>query len=259
MRKEVSCIVSACMLKHAEKHIGIHQGGVVPVALEVFLLNAFAIELPAGASDAKRHGGGNTAPDGAGHAGEHLRAPDETGKNLVEEIGPVKRAGDSAECATHQDQGSDSFRVVPVVLEGDLNTHRVRGDDRALEVELVADGSEVPREILDRQSVAIDWWATSAVSAKMPVDHTVPSSEQRGEITPSKSVAADAIGQDERRRAFTRLFEEEACPIPCFDKAFAVVLHARGAYFFVGSSGLSGMSLTEGSLRISGRAIFTQR
>jgi hypothetical protein len=27
----------------------------------------------------------------------------------------------------------------------------------------------------------------------------------------------------------------------------------------VGSSGLSGMSLTEGSLRISGRAIFTQR
>jgi hypothetical protein len=171
----------------------------------------------------------------------------------------MKRASDSAEGAAHQNQRSDAARVLSVVLQGDLNAHRVRRNDGALEDEGVADGSEVACEILDRQPVAVDRRPTSTVPAKMPVDYAVVSGETGGQIAPGKAVTADSIGQDDRRQTITRFFEKESCPIRCFDKAFAVVLHARGAYFLMGSSGLSGMSLTEGSLRISGRAIFTQR
>jgi hypothetical protein len=128
-----------------------------------------------------------------------------------------------------------------------------------LDAELVADGSEVAGEIFNRQPVAVYWRPTSPVSPEMPVDDSAVPAEPGGEIPPSKAVTPDSIGQHDGGLALSELFVEEARTIRRVDKAFAVVLHARGAYFLVESSGVSGISLTEGSLRISGRAIFTQR
>jgi hypothetical protein len=135
----------------------------------------------------------------------------------------------------------------------------VRRDDRTLDVELVAEGSEVLGEVFDRHPVAVDWRPASPVPTKMPVHDSVMPGEPRREIPPGKAVAPDSVSQDDRGLPFTELFVEEVRAIRRVDEAFAVVLHARAAYFLAESSGVSGISLTEGSLRISGRAIFTQR
>jgi hypothetical protein len=135
----------------------------------------------------------------------------------------------------------------------------VRRDDRTLDVELIAEVSEVSGEVFDRQPVAVDWRPASPVPSKVPVDDSVVSGEPRGEIPPGKAVTPDSVGQNDRGLPLTELFVEEARAIRRVDEAFTVVLHARGAYFLAESSGVSGISLTEGSLRISGRAIFTQR
>jgi hypothetical protein len=178
---------------------------------------------------------------------------------LVQQVGPVKRAGDAAERAAHEDEGTDAIWVLAVVFEGDLNTHRVGGDDWPLDAKLVADASEVAGEVLDRQLLAVDGRPTPTMSAKMPVDDSVVAGESGSEIAPGKAVTADSISQNDGGLTLTELFVEEAGTICRVDKALAVVLHARGAYFLAESSGVSGISLTEGSFRISGRAIFTQR
>ena len=226
-RKELARVVLACTLKHSQKYIGVHQGGMFPIALEVFLLNAFAVELSTRTGHSKRHRRGDASPNRSRYAREDSRPSDETGQDLVEQVGPVKRAGDAAERAAHEDEGTDAIWVLAVVFEGDLNTHRVRGDDWPLDAKLVADASEVAREVLDRQLLAVDGRPTPTMSAKMPVEDSMVAGESGSEIAPGKAVTADSISQNDGGLTLTELFEEEAGTICRVDKALAVVLHAR--------------------------------
>jgi hypothetical protein len=146
---------------------------------------------------------------------------------LVQQVAPVKRAGDAAERAAHEDEGTYVIGVLAVVFERDLNAHRVRGDNWPLHAKLVADVPEVASEVVDRQLLAVDGRPTSTVSTKMPVEDSVVAGEPGSEITPGKAVTADSISQNDGGLTLTELFEEEAGTICRVDKALAVVLHAR--------------------------------
>jgi len=97
------------------------------------------------------------------------------------------------------------------------------------------------------------------MTPEMPVDDTMPLGQAGGQVTPCEAIATDAVGQNDRGIAFAELFDEQSRAVFGFDEALSFVAHAFRAYFLVASSGLSGMSFTEGNLRISGSAIFTQR
>jgi hypothetical protein len=133
------------------------------------------------------------------------------------------------------------------------------GDDGAANPLRIADPPQVASEILDREPLRVYRGATAAMTPKMPVNHPVPLAQARGEIAPGEAVAADAVREHDRRSAFPELLDEHSGAIFGFDEARSVVMHAVETYFLVASSGVSGMSFTEGNLRISGRAIFTQR
>lgn len=171
----------------------------------------------------------------------------------------MERRRDPTEGTAHENEGRDAVWVLPPVFEPHLHSHRMSDDHRTLDLEMGADLMEVTRQRLDGELGSVGGRAASPVSAKVPVYDPMTSSEPRGEVPPGEAIAADSVGQHDRRLTFAELLEEQAGAVPCFDKALAVVLHAVEAYFLATSSGLSGISLTEGSLRISGRAILTQR
>ena len=81
-KKRVSVVYSR-VLEHSKEYVRIHQGGVLPIVLEILFLNALCVELASGARDAECDCRGDSSPHGASHRGEHPCPPYEGRKNLV--------------------------------------------------------------------------------------------------------------------------------------------------------------------------------
>ncbi len=199
---------------------------MVPVALEVLLLNTLGVELATGAGDPKSNGRRDASPDRTGHPWKGSGSTNEAGERLVEQVGAVKRRRDAPERSAHQNEPDDAIWMLVVELEGDLDAHRMRNEDGAFDPQMVADVTEIMNKVLDRKPIAVDGRPTSAVAAEMRVNDLVASREPWLEIPPSKAVATNSVDQNNRRRSGSERFEEQTCAVCRLDKALALVLHA---------------------------------